>query len=230
LHRSNTLLAQACICLLLLALAPFALAVELTGKVVKVIDGDTIHVLRNEQLYKIRLGGIDAPESNQPYGNASKKHLAGMVAGKSVKIEILKRDRYDRLIGKVWVQPSDCDRCGKTLNTNHALILAGMAWWYEYYAKDQSAEDRGRYQSAEQEARARHWGLWQEPSPVPPWDWRRGARQPLPTADTDSSECGQKRYCRQMTSCEEARFYLNSCGLSSLDGDGDGVPCEKLCR
>lgn len=42
--------------------------------------------------------------------------------------------------------------------------------------------------------------------------------------------CGGKRYCREMTSCEEAQFYLTQCGVSSLDGNHDGVPCEKLCR
>ena len=41
--------------------------------------------------------------------------------------------------------------------------------------------------------------------------------------------CGSKRYCRQMNSCEEARAFLNQCGLSRLDGDKDGLPCEALC-
>jgi len=215
-------------CALLLA-TPTS-AAQLVGKVVKVVDGDTIHVLRDKTLFKIRLGGVDAPESGQPFGQTSRKYLASLVAGKEVMIETLKRDRYDRIIGKVWVQPRDCSSCGKTLDANHAQILAGMGWWYEYYAKDQTPEDRGRYASAEQEARARQIGLWQEPSPVPPWDWRRGARKPLPSFDSADSECGDKRYCRQMTSCEEARFYLNTCGVTTLDGDGDGMPCEKLCR
>jgi endonuclease YncB( thermonuclease family) len=81
-----------------------------------------------------------------------------MVAGKEVKVESTKSDRYGRVLGKVWVQPADCPTCGKTLNTNHAQLLAGMAWWYRYYAKDQSPEDRGRYESAEDEAKARKWG------------------------------------------------------------------------
>ena len=53
------------------------------------------------------------------------------------------------------------------------LLLGGMAWWYRYYADDQSAEDRGRFESAEKEALARGWGPWAEPDPVPPWVWRR---------------------------------------------------------
>lgn len=204
---------------------------DITGRVVSVSDDDTIKVLdANKVQHKIRLTGIDAPEKGQPFGNASKKHLASLVAGKDVRVKSSKNDRYGRVLGKVWVQPGDCPSCGKTLNANHAQILSGMAWWYRYYAKDQSPEDRGRYESAEDEAKKRGRGLWSEPNPVPTWDWRRGQRtvsQPETAADT---RCGSKRYCREMTSCEEAKFYLRQCGRSSLDGDKDGVPCESICR
>lgn len=150
---------------------------DVEGRVVAVSDGDTIKVLdETNQSIKIRLAGIDAPERDQPFGNASRKHLENMVAGEQVRVESIKHDRYGRVLGKVWVRPSDCSRCGKTLNVNHAQILSGMAWWYRYYASDQSEEDRGRYESAEQEARARGWGLWAEPQPIPPWDWRRNRR------------------------------------------------------
>ena len=73
----------------------------------------------------------------------------------------------------MWVQPPDCPRCGKTLNVGLAQVTDGMAWWYRYYGKEQSAEDRGRYESAEQEARLRRLGLWRDNDPVPPWEWRR---------------------------------------------------------
>ena len=101
------------------------------GKVIKVTDGDSITILnaRNEKV-RVRLTGIDAPEADQPYGQESKKNLASMVAGKEVSIETNKTDRYGRVLGKVWVQPADCPSCGKTVNTNHAQILSGMAWWY----------------------------------------------------------------------------------------------------
>lgn len=203
---------------------------DVAGKVVKVTDGDTTQVLTSEQeLFKIRLTGIDAPESKQPFGNASRKNLADMVAGKEVLVESSKTDRYGRVLGKVWVKPSDCASCGKTLDANHAQLLAGMAWWYRYYAKEQPPEDRGRYESAEEGAVKRNLGLWSEPSPVPPWDWRKGARSvtEAPVA-TEDSTCGSKRYCKEMTSCEEAKFYLKLCGRTSLDGDKDGVPCVAV--
>ena len=204
---------------------------DISGKVVAVTDGDTIKILDNNNVqHKIRLTGIDAPEKAQPFGNASRKHLAFLVAGKDVRIETSKRDRYGRVLGKVWVQPQDCPACGKTLNANLAQILAGMAWWYQDYAGDQPTQDRVRYESAVKEARKRQLGLWSEPDPVPPWAWRRGQRSPSKSAAVADTQCGSKRYCREMTSCEEAKFYLQQCGRSSLDGDRDGVPCESVCR
>lgn len=87
-----------------------------------------------------------------------------------------KVDRYGRQICKVWVQPAHCPTCNKTLDIGHAQIVAGMAWWYREYAKEQSPEDRTRYESGEQEARAQKAGLWRDPNPVAPWDWRRGSK------------------------------------------------------
>ena len=135
--------------LLLLALAASVAHADITGRVVAVTDGDTIKVLddaNNE--HKVRLTGIAAPERGQPFGTASRKYLASMVAGREVFVESDKKDRYGRDLGKVWVQPNDCPTCGKTLDVNYAQILAGMAWWYRYYAKEQSLEDIGRYESA----------------------------------------------------------------------------------
>jgi endonuclease YncB( thermonuclease family) len=145
---------------------------DFTGKVVSVTDGDTIKVLDSSNTqHKVRLTGIDAPERGQPFGTASKDSLASMVAGKEVVVESSKNDRYGRVLGKVWVQPSDCPTCGKTLDASHAQILEGMAWWYRYYAKEQSPEDRGRYESAEDKAKARKWGLWADPNPINSYEW-----------------------------------------------------------
>ncbi len=88
-----------------------ALAVSadtLTGKVVKITDGDTLYVLdANYKEHQIRLAGIDAPERRQTYGLASRKHLLSIVAGKQVTVEYQKRDRYGRILGKVWVNGVD---------------------------------------------------------------------------------------------------------------------------
>jgi endonuclease YncB( thermonuclease family) len=85
-------------------------------------------------------------------------------------------DRFGRAVCKVWVQPQDCPRCGKTLDVGLAHISVGLAWWYRRYADEQSAQDRGRYASEEEEARLRKRGLWVDDAPVPPWEWRRNGR------------------------------------------------------
>jgi len=152
--------------ILLLAATPsFARTIE--GKVIKVADGDTITVLdSNKEQHRIRLAGIDAPEKRQPFGNASRKKLHELVAGKEVRVEFEKYDRYRRIVGKVLIGPPDCPSCSKTLDTGLAQITTGMAWWYRRYAHEQSSEDRGRYEFAEQEAKAKRVGLWQEKYPV----------------------------------------------------------------
>lgn len=152
-------------------------AATLTGRVAGVHDGDTVTVLDdNHKQHKIRLAGIDAPELKQAFGARSKQNLAALVFGRQVIVEWDKRDRYTRIVGKVWVQPSDCPTCGKTLDAGHAQVISGLAWWYRAYAKEQSAEDQGRYESAEDEARLRKWGLWRDAAPLPPWGWRNAKR------------------------------------------------------
>jgi len=204
---------------------------DFSGKVVAVTDGDTIKVLDGDNTqHKVRLTGIDAPEMSQPFGNASRKHLASLVSGKEVRVETTRNDRYGRVLGKIWVQPADCPGCGKTLDANQAQILAGMAWWYQDYARDQPEEDRERYKNAVGEAKEMKLGLWSEANAIPPWAWRRGQRTPAVNEVAADFQCGTKRYCREMTSCDEAKFYLLNCNLSALDGDHDGVPCNSICR
>jgi len=143
-----------------------ALAIgALVGRAVKVEDGDSITVLdsTNNQ-YRIRLQGIDAPEKGQPFGNASRKHLANLVAGKSVTVKWNKRDRYGRIVGTVLVDGQDA---------NLAQVRSGYAWHYKRYQGEQSPKDRRRYADAEDEARTGRLGLWRENNPNPPWEHRR---------------------------------------------------------
>jgi endonuclease YncB( thermonuclease family) len=160
-----------------LLLATAVAYADVTRRVVAVTDGDTTNILGLDQVqHKIRLTGINASERGQPFGTVSRDHLASMVAGKEVRVESTKSDRYGRLLGKVWVKPADCPSCGETLGVNHAQLLAGLSWWYRYYAKEQSPEDRGRYESAEDEAKARKLGVWADPNPINPCEWRKGKR------------------------------------------------------
>lgn len=158
----------------LLLLAGCVQTETLSGRVVTVADGDTVTVLdENRQKHRVRLQGIDAPEKAQPFGRKSKENLSRLVLNKDVRIEWDHRDRFDRIIGKVWVQPVSCPSCPLTLDAGHAQLTVGLAWWYQAYAYQQSAQDRGAYEFSEQEAKAKRAGLWSQPNPIPPWEWRR---------------------------------------------------------
>ncbi len=149
----------------LIGLSLTASADTLTGKVVKITDGDTRYVLdANNEQHKIRLAGIDAPERKQAYGLASRKHLASIVTGQQVTIEYQKRDRYGRIVGKVLLDGIDV--CLEQ-------VKAGFAWHYKKYQHEQSAEDQRLYSVAEANARDARLGLWRENNPIPPWEYRR---------------------------------------------------------
>ena len=160
-------------------------AETLRGKVIKVADGDTISILTGTVALRVRLAGIDAPEKGQPFGDRSRRSPSQMTHGKEVTADCHKTDRYGRKVCKVMAQPAECPSCGHTLDVGLAQISAGLAWWYREYAREQSEEDRGRYESEEQEARARKRGLWVDREPVPPWGWREHKRS-IPGVRGDS--------------------------------------------
>ena len=150
----------------------------LEGRVVGIADGDTLTGLDGDQVqHRIRLTGIDAPERAQPFGERSRQNLARLTFGKAVEVRWDKKDRYGRVVGQVWVVSPDarCQHagCPKTLDAGLAQVTVGLAWHYKQYAGEQSEEDRERYAFAEIEARGRRAGLWRDPGPVAPWEWRR---------------------------------------------------------
>ncbi|WP_153117674.1 thermonuclease family protein [Rhodocyclus tenuis] len=148
----------------LIGLASATSADTITGRVVGVSDGDTITVLDgSNQPHKVRLAGIDAPEKAQAFGQASKQHLANHVFGRQVTLECSKRDKYRREICTVYVYGQD---------QNLAQIEAGLAWWYRQYAHEQEPSLRMQYELAEHEAQIAQRGLWRDPNPTPPWEWR----------------------------------------------------------
>ena len=113
--------------------------------------------------HRIRLAGIDAPEKAQPYGDASKRHLAEMVFGASVTVDYEKRDRYGRIVGKIRNGGRDASL---------EQLRAGFAWHYKQYEREQSRADRTAYAEVETAAQLARAGLWRDPAPVPPWSWR----------------------------------------------------------
>lgn len=189
------------------------------GRVVRVVDGDTLDVLHEGAPVRIRLADIDTPEPGQPWASRAKQALSARVFGKEVRVIEVDTDRHGRTVGEVYADDV-CVGC--------ELVREGHAWVYRKYSDDPVLL------KLEAEARERQRGLWALPESqrVPPWEWRHGGSgsaasrsDPPPRATT----CGTKTYCREMVDCAEARFHLEECGLTRLDGDGDGVPCETLC-
>jgi micrococcal nuclease len=139
-------------------------AQTITGKVVGVADGDTVTVLQDQTQYKIRLYGIDCPESGQDFGNRAKQFTSRMVFGKQVRVIEKDVDRYGRIVGMIYI--------GNTC-VNQAIVQAGLAWVYNQYCKDSVCS---QWRDLEKQARQSPIGLWSHPDPIPPWDYRRGDR------------------------------------------------------
>jgi micrococcal nuclease len=129
------------------------------GLVVGVTDGDTITVLRDTHPSAVRLVGIDAPEKRQAYGQAAKQFAASLAFGQTVMVRVSGRDRDARLLGEV-ILPD-----GRSLNQE--LVRAGFAWWFRRYSRDLTLAH------LEEEAREARLGLWADPSPEPPWSFRK---------------------------------------------------------
>jgi len=171
-------MSRALLLVVLWAVIQAATAETITGRVVGVADGDTITVLdADKRQHRIRVAGIDAPERGQPSGFRSKDSLGALVHEQPVLIEWDKRDRFGRIVGKVWAAPADSPcrgepACPMTLDAGLEQIKLGRAWWFRKYADEQTADDRCTYAEAEAEARAAHRGLWLDADPVAPWDWR----------------------------------------------------------
>lgn len=139
-----------------------ASAASFSGQVVSISDGDTISVLHDGKAEKIRLNGIDCPESHQDFGQRAKQFTSDLAFNKTVTIEVSGHDKYGRTVGDVILPDGR--------NLNRELVRAGFAWWYKQYSKDQSLGE------LEAQARADRRGLWQDPAPIAPWDFRRGKK------------------------------------------------------
>ena len=139
----------------------FSAYADITGKVIAVADGDTLTVLIDQRQIRVRLIDIDAPESGQPYGQQSKESLAKICAGKQAPVADNGKDRFGRTLGRVTCEKVDA---------NAEQVRRGMAWVFDRYVKGRSLY------SLQDEARAAKRGLWTDPDPVSPWEWRKGMR------------------------------------------------------
>lgn len=139
------------------------------GKVVSIADGDTFTLLdaANQQV-KVRLHGIDCPERAQDFGQVARQKLSDLVFNQPVKLDIKDTDRYGRAVAVVYTLQGLC--------VNEELLKSGLAWHYKQYDKNEAWAD------LEQKARMLKTGLWSQPNPVAPWNWRKEKRQPTKKA------------------------------------------------
>ena len=133
---------------------------ELNGKIIEVYDGDTATLLTADNVkYRVRFFGIDAPEAAQKFGIDSRDALRDKILGTEVVVRVAATDRYGRAVGKVLLG-------GRYINRE--MAEEGMAWYYRDYAVGEYDLDE-----AESNARRSRRGLWKDPAPQPPWEWRR---------------------------------------------------------
>ncbi|MEQ9021545.1 MAG: thermonuclease family protein [Pseudomonadales bacterium] len=134
---------------------------SIIGKVVKVADGDTLTLLTSDKKQvRVRLAGIDCPESGQPWGGNATEALKAVLTGEPVIVEITDIDRYGRTVGRVYI---------KKMNINRHLVQSGNCWTYTRYAKDKELS------KLQDEAKEANRGLWRLPEVerMPPWEWRK---------------------------------------------------------
>jgi endonuclease YncB( thermonuclease family) len=157
--KENTLMPKL-ILFSLLCLSFYAFSAEITGRVIGVSDGDTITVLddMDQGKFRIRLDKIDAPEKKQAFGNKARQYLSTLIFGKKVSIRFKRIDNYGRVLGIVFLNGTEINR---------QMVQSGFAWHYSYYDKTPA------YIEAEKRARAEKQGLWLDPAPINPFEFRK---------------------------------------------------------
>jgi endonuclease YncB( thermonuclease family) len=139
--------------------AQLAFGQDLFGKVVGITDGDTVKLLKgNNTTVKIRVANIDCPERKQPFSTKAKQFTSDAIFSKTVKVQVLKKDRYGRLVANIIYNDS--------LNLSEELLKVGLAWHYKKYSKDKFL------QKLEDKARLHKIGLWSDPNAIAPWEYR----------------------------------------------------------
>lgn len=209
-------------------------------KIISVTDWDTVSIVYDWQISSFRLIWIDAPESfatrfgyKECYWDESSKYLKSLLEWKSIQVEFdpsqWKTDKYNRYLWYIFLDWK---------NINNQMIREWYAWEYTY---DQGYKYQTLFKSSQTQASENKSWLWSSNN----CNWERKQIKIQSSANTGSININknietqgyqnfsctiQKKYCTEMKSCDEAKFYLNSCWLKNLDSDKDGSPCENLCN
>ena len=191
--------------------------------VTKVIDGDTIDVEIDGNRETLRLIGVDTPETVDPrkpvqcFGREASEFTKSKLSGKEVILEADptqgERDKYGRLLRYVFLDE---------VNFNELLIKEGYAHEYTYNFPYKYQKE---FKNAESFATENKKGLWADDACDTSSLKQTQTYQPQGTYT-----CNCQKLCGAISSCDEAYYQLQNCGCSARDSDGDGVPCESLCR
>jgi micrococcal nuclease len=158
--------------LLSILLPSLTVASVFCGPIVSVLDGDTLDIQCEDNIERVRLNGIDAPEKGQVFGRQAQQFVEDMIMGQSVIIETKGQDKNKRTIGDVFLPD------GRHLNKE--LVKMGLAWWTCQHSSD------AELQQLEEDAREKNRGLWKDPMPIPPWVYRQLQQTQSPeSADAD---------------------------------------------
>ncbi len=186
--------------LLVLALVTATGAETLTARVVGVTDGDTITVLiSGRQQAVVRLAGIDAPEHEQAFGSASEQNLSALISEKNVNLDCGDEESYGRLVCKVLLPNGE--------DVDLDQVKAGLAWHYKQFQSQQTAADRAAYSAAEDSARKHHLGLWTDPHPVQPQDFRHGTQSLLCLDKRDHRIACSEQYASPVRGSMRSHIY-----------------------
>ena len=147
--------------LLIIAITP-VYAEQYEATVIKVIDGDTIWIKKDNKHIKVRLSYIDAPELKQNFGIRSRNFLSNLVLDKIIQVNTNKKDRYNRHLGEIYIHNTK-----ESIFVNAKMIKSGNAWVYKIHANNPYLKNLENY------AKVNKKGLWNEKKIIEPWKFRR---------------------------------------------------------
>lgn len=202
-------------------------------KNVDVIDWDTISVTIDWVREKVRLIGIDTPETEvweEYYWKEATDYLKDRIQRKDVYIELdesqWERDKYDRLLGYVHFR---YENIGNTM----------IREWYAYeYTYDKAYKHQELYKESERYASTNELGLWNIPENTEEIELIDGTTYTPKKSYYDPNDksyldmgfdCNKRKYCSYMESCDEVKYFFYVCGAKTFDRDKDWIPCENIC-
>ena len=188
--------------------------------ITKVVDGDTVDVQIDNKKDVVRLIGINAPEKNQCFGKEATDKAKEILDSKKVSLESDPtqgdRDKYHRLLRYVFLLDGT--------NFDELMIKEGYALEYTYHT---AYKYQSLFKSAQVEAQNNKRGLWVDGACS---NFQTNSKATPVSSNSQNFACDCKKLCSQIATCEEAYFQLNQCGCTKRDSDGDGIPCESICK